>query len=115
MSVFEDTFECMSVKRCGMHRSGEIARLDSAGSHPEPPADSLSAAELSFQTSPPRKPQQPIKVLVWLRFRETTEQAQAECIEFTSKAALVRFELPSSKSVEQVWVWANAVTRWQPS
>ena len=103
----------MSNKRYDMARRSEVARSDnpsSTGGAPRPLADSLSSSELNFPTDPPKRPREPIPVLVWLRFDGTPVQAPAECLEFTSKAALVRYTQPG-KTPEQVWVWANAVTR----
>ncbi|PRY68330.1 hypothetical protein B0I08_10432 [Glaciihabitans tibetensis] len=93
-----------------MARRAEVSRNDSPGAPPVPLADSLSSDELNFRADPPKRPREPIPVLVWLRFTGTPVQAPAECLEFTSKAALVRYTRPG-KTPEQVWVWANAVTR----
>jgi hypothetical protein len=100
----------MSNKRYDMARRADVARQDSAGAPPTPLADSLSSEELNFKADPPKRPREPIPVSVWLRFTGTPVQAPAECLEFTSKAALVRYTRPGNPP-EQVWVWANAVTR----
>lgn len=93
-----------------MGKRADGMRRDLSGAPPEPKADTLHPDELAFPQDPPKKPQQPIPVLVWLRFGGTPVRTPAHCIEFTSKAALVRYELPGGES-EQVWVWANCVTR----
>jgi hypothetical protein len=102
----------MSNKRYDMARRAEVARNDGPGPIPAPLADSLSSDELNFKADPPKRPREPIPVTVWLRFTGTPVQAPAECLEFTSKAVLVRYVRPG-KPPEQVWVWANAVTRTQ--
>jgi hypothetical protein len=100
----------VSNKRYDMARRAEVARQDGPGAAPVPLADSLSSDELNFRADPPKRPREPIPVLVWLRFRGAPVQAPAECLEFTSKAALVRYTRPGT-APEQVWVWAGAVTR----
>jgi hypothetical protein len=100
----------MSNKRYDMGRRADVARKDSASGPPMPLADTLSPDELNFKADPPKRPREPIPVSVWLRFTGTPVQVPAECLEFTSKAALVRYTAPG-KPPEQVWVWANAVTR----
>lgn len=59
---------------------------------------------------PPKKPRTPIAVFVWLRLPGGPVRVPAECIEFTTRAALVRYS-PPGRTSEQVWVWAGAVTR----
>ena len=94
-----------------MSKRADGIRRDEAGMPPEPKADTLCSEELAFQEDPPKKPREPIPVLVWLRFSGTPVRTPAHCIEFTSKAALVRYEVPGAKASEQVWVWASCVTR----
>ena len=100
----------MSNKRYDMGRRADVARQDAPGAPPVSVADSLGPDELSFTTDPPKRPRQPIPVRVWLRVGGVSVQTPAECMEFTSKAALVRYTRPGSPP-EQVWVWASAVTR----
>lgn len=75
-----------------------------------PTADSLSPDELDLLNDPPKKPQRPIPVAVWLRVNGTAVFAEGECVEFTTRAVLIRWT-PIDHVLEQAWVWANAVTR----
>jgi hypothetical protein len=111
--AFEHTFDTLDPvtnKRYDMAKRADIARQDTAGAPPAPLADTLSSDELNFKADPPKRPREPIPVQVWLRVDGTPVKAPAECIEFTSKAALVRYTAPG-KPPEQVWVWAGAVIR----
>jgi hypothetical protein len=93
-----------------MTKRADLARAEAAGMPPAPLADTLSADELNFKSDPPKRPQHPIPVMAWLRFSGTPVHTPGECIEFTSIAVLVRYAA-TGRPTEQVWVWANAVTR----
>ena len=110
MTRSSEADQTVSNKRYDMGRRADLARKESPGAPPVSAADSLGPDELSFKTDPPKRPRQPIPVLVWLRIGGISMQTPAECLEFTSKAALVRYTRPGGPA-EQVWVWASAVTR----
>ena len=95
-----------------MERRAERARQDELDDSlpSKPVAQTLTAPELDFRADPPKQPRQPIDVLVWLRVDGKAIRVPAECLQFTSRAALVRYT-PPGQPAEQAWVWAGAVTR----
>ena len=58
-------------------------------------------------------PDEPAKVLAWVRYPETAVQVEGEAIAFNERVVLVRFTTFDG-AVHQAWVWRSAVTKPQP-
>lgn len=108
-NAIEYIFEPVSNKRFDMGRRADLMKKD-AGVDAMPAIQTLSVEELDLVADPPKKPREPIPVLVWIRVNGSPMRIPARCVEFNSRCVLVSFT-PPSRPETQCWVYSGAVTR----
>ncbi|MBD8104775.1 hypothetical protein [Plantibacter sp. CFBP 8775] len=84
------------------------AAVNAAVTRPKP----VSLTEQERRSSGPgvHTPDEPARVLAWVRYPEQAVQVEGEAIAFNDRAVLVRFPTHGG-GFQEAWVWRSAVTR----